>query len=225
MFAKNKPRSSYSGVDTRTHNSVISDNGEFVKVPFTSARQPYKPELILKLRKERILRENEKQNVHESIAHIMRIFPEGVVKLENEGRDDFARNGDNPKYKVELLGGILTGDIENLKRQGIHISSLHGTKNGNISFTVEIPKKFRISSPKKENKVAFGMRNIGQKPIKQAYHEISSGNINETEQEKLGMLWGGKKLTSRQKKRIDEIDRMADPHEIGLASSPFRERK
>lgn len=177
-------------------------------------------------KKNQLVADIEKENVAESIAYIVRIFPEGIVNIKNEGKGDFSRHGDDPTYRVEMLGGILTGDIQNLKDNGIDISSIHGTKNGNIAFDVKIPKDFRVSSPKKENKVAFGMRNLGEKPIKQGLRNISSGNIDEDEQEMLQMMFESERtgipLTDKQQRRIAEIERMADPHEIGNAPSPFK---
>lgn len=229
LFSKPSLRKKEVGVfgsDLRNVNAVIDDQGNFTFVPFSQERQPIPPETILKLRKERILSEIEKENVTESIADIVRIFPEGIVKIKSEGKGEFSIHGDNPRYEVELLGGIFTGDIENLKKQGIDITSVHGTKDGNIKFNVQIPKKFRISSPKKEKKIEFGMKNIGLPHIKKGMMEISSGNINETEQEMLRMQFEAKRtgipLTKKQKERIAEIERMADPHEIGLTPSPFR---
>lgn len=183
---------------------------------------------LKEFKKQELFHEIEKENVHESVAHIMRVFPEALVNIKRVGSEMGSSRSD-PTYDIEVRGGMLVGDFENLNRHGINVSSFHATKEGNIKFNVDIPKHLRQSSPKKINKVEFGMKNIGLPHIKKGIMEISSGNINETEQEKLRMLFDaglpkGKSLTKKQRDRIAEIDRMADPHEIGLASSPFGSR-
>lgn len=213
------------GADLRNVNTVIDDQGNFTVVPFSRERLPLKPELILKLRKERILKENEKQNVLESFAHILRVFPEGIGKVERVEREMDSRS-DSIRYKIELVGGVFTGDFDRLRKQGIDVMDIHATKKGTIAFEVDIPKNLRQSSPKKEKKIEFAMKNIELPHIKKGIMEITSGNTNVEEQEMLMMQFESKRtgtpLTKKQKDRIAEIERMADPHEIGLAESPFR---
>jgi len=196
--------------------------------------QHHRAKSLKDFKKKQLIQENEKENVEESIAHIVRIFPEGIVSIKNEGKPEFSRDEANPVYRVEMDGGIFTGDIENLKKKGIDITSIHGTKDGNIEFTVEIPKNLRQTSPKKENKIEFAMKNLDQPHMKQGMREIASSNIDETEQEllknyktfdtKSGRLVTKKGLTDKQLKRMNEIERMANPHQIGNAPSPREDR-
>jgi len=178
--------------------------------------------------KRNFIQKSQDENVHESISSITRMFPEGS-KVKSLGKEMSDHGGNYPeKYEVQLKGGALVGnggDFDRLQKAGIDVGSIQA-RDGNIVFEAEIPKHLARSSPLKINKVAFGMRNLGLPHIKQGYHTISSGNSNETEQEKLKLISKYKKLGVDNKDmhympKIAEIDRMANPHTVKLTPSPF----
>lgn len=187
----------------------------------------HKAKQLKDFKRKQLINQHQKENVHESVAHIMRMFPEGIAKVEKIEKEMDSNREDN-RFRIEVKGGMIVGDFKNLKKHGVDVGSFNATKEGNVSFEVDFPENLVTSSPKKEKKVEFGMKNLGLPHIKKGIMEISSGNVNETEQEMLRMQFDakaeGKELTTKQKKRIAEIERMADPHEIGNAPSPFGDK-